>query len=112
MYYVYILRCIDNSLYTGITTNIERRMHEHFNKDKKCAKYTMVHSPKKLESVWETSNRVFASRLEYYIKSLDKIKKERLISNHKLEEVLAKKIDESQYIYKEEFKDKWKDIRK
>ena len=32
MYYIYMLRCEDNSIYTGITTNVEHRMDEHFNK--------------------------------------------------------------------------------
>lgn len=32
MYYVYMLRCKDNSIYTGITTDINRRMEEHFSK--------------------------------------------------------------------------------
>ena len=48
MYYVYMLRCTDNSLYTGITTDLERRMSEHFSKDKKCAKYTRRHNAKKM----------------------------------------------------------------
>lgn len=34
MYYVYILRCEDNSLYTGITTDLERRFEEHLSKNK------------------------------------------------------------------------------
>ena len=40
MYYTYMLRCKDNSIYTGITTNLERRMEEHLQKTDKCAKYT------------------------------------------------------------------------
>ena len=43
MYYTYILRCKDNSLYTGITTDLERRVREHITKDEKCAKYTYLH---------------------------------------------------------------------
>ena len=58
MYYIYMLRCEDNSIYTGITTDINRRMKEHFSKNKKCAKYTLKHTAKKLESVWQTGNRV------------------------------------------------------
>lgn len=34
MYYTYVIRCIDNSLYTGITNDLERRMNEHFKKQK------------------------------------------------------------------------------
>ena len=43
MYFVYILRCEDNTLYTGITNNLEKRMNEHFSKSKECAKYTKSH---------------------------------------------------------------------
>lgn len=46
MYYTYMLRCEDNTIYTGITTDISRRMEEHFCKDKKCAKYTKTHQAK------------------------------------------------------------------
>ena len=81
MYYVYMLRCEDNSLYTGITTNLERRMEEHFTKSDKCAKYTMRHNAKKLESAWRTENRVLASKLEYAIKTLKKDEKENLVSS-------------------------------
>lgn len=79
MYYVYMLRCEDNSIYTGITTDYRRRMKEHFSKSKKCAKYTMRHTAKKLEAVWRTENRIFASKLEYRIKKLPKNRKENLI---------------------------------
>jgi len=74
-----MLRCEDNSIYTGITTNLERRMEEHFSKNDKCAKYTMRHGAKKLETAWETENRVLASKLEYAIKRLKKEEKENLI---------------------------------
>lgn len=82
MYYVYMLRCEDNSIYTGITTNLERRMEEHFTKSEKCAKYTMRHNAKKLEIAWQTENRVLASKLEYAIKTLKKEEKENLVSSN------------------------------
>jgi len=81
MYYVYMLRCEDNSIYTGITTNVERRMEEHFNKLEKCAKYTKTHTAKKLEVTWEVETRKEASKLEYYIKTLTKKQKEELIKD-------------------------------
>ena len=98
MYYTYMLRCEDNSIYTGITTNIERRMEEHFTKDKKCAKYTLRHSAKKLESAWKSENRVLASQLEYHIKKLTKKKKEELINKNNLEEILQDKVSIKEYI--------------
>ena len=67
MYYIYMLRCRDNSIYTGITTNIDRRMEEHFSKNEKCAK--------KLEAVWETKNKSLASKLEYILKNYLKKRK-------------------------------------
>lgn len=102
MYYIYMLRCEDNSIYTGITTDVERRMEEHFNKDKKCAKYTLRHNAKKLERVWQTENRVLASKLEYHIKRLSKREKEELIETpNLLKTLLSEKIEVENYkIYK------------
>ncbi len=79
MYYIYMIRCEDNSIYTGITNDLERRMEEHFHKTKKCAKYTFRHTPTKIEKVWSCKNRVLASKLEYRIKKLSKPEKEELI---------------------------------
>lgn len=102
-YYIYMLRCEDNSIYTGITTDVKRRMEEHFNKSEKCAKYTFRHNAKKLESVWETENRSLASKLEYNIKKLSKTSKEELIKTKNMEKILGKKIDVNMYSqYKEE----------
>ena len=94
-----MLRCMDNSIYTGITTNINRRMEEHFSKNEKCAKYTYTHSAKKLEAVWETKNKSLASKLEYYIKKLPKEKKELLIESKDLSRVFLnnEKIDIDDY---------------
>jgi len=79
MYYVYILRCEDNSLYTGITNNLERRIEEHFTKSERCAKYTKSHQAQKLEVAWQTENKKLASKLEYAIKTLKKEEKENLV---------------------------------
>lgn len=99
MYYVYMLRCIDNTIYTGITVDVDRRMKEHFSKNEKCAKYTFTHSAKKLEAVWETDNKSLASKLEYAIKKLTKTKKEELIKNKELKTVFSNntKIDVENY---------------
>lgn len=99
MYYIYMLRCTDNSIYTGITNNIERRMKEHFSQDKNCAKYTLSHQAKKLECLWETENKQLASKLEYHIKTLTKMKKEEIIQNQQLiRKYLGEKIDCDSYI--------------
>ena len=101
MYYTYMLRCEDNSIYTGITSDVKRRMEEHFSQNKKCAKYTATHQAKKLEAVWESENRVLASKLEFYIKkSLTKQEKESLIKNNSLlDNLLGNKIETQNYKY-------------
>jgi putative endonuclease len=92
-----MLRCEDNSIYTGITTDINRRMNEHFLKSEKCAKYTLHHSAKKLESVWKSESRKLACKLEYHIKKLSKKQKEELIIKNNLEELLGEKINYKSY---------------
>lgn len=101
MYYTYMLRCEDNSIYTGITNNINRRMKEHFEKDKHCAKYTLNHTAKKLECVWESENRGLASKLEYQIKTLSKKQKEELILEHDIEKILLNRVESEKYKYHE-----------
>ena len=106
MYYIYMIRCKDNSIYTGITTDLNRRVKEHINKEKKCAKYTYFHTATKLEMAWCSSNRKLASKLEYWLKTLPKFKKEELIENPcNLEKFLDNKIDCSQYKVNKESED-------
>lgn len=80
MYYTYLLRCTDGSLYAGIAADLKRRMEEHFSGDPKCAKYTRSHPPLRLCAAWESEGRGVASRLEYRLKHLSKEKKEFLAS--------------------------------
>lgn len=77
MYYTYIVRCADNSLYTGIATDLERRMREH--REGTGAKYTASHPVTEICAAWSSENRSNASRLENYIKMLKKHQKECLI---------------------------------
>lgn len=79
-WYTYILRCGDGSLYSGITTDLPRRLREHTSGGKKAAKYTMRHAPVGFEAAWQSETRAEASRLEYRLKRLTKAEKEALIS--------------------------------
>jgi len=79
-YYCYILRCKDNSLYTGYTTEIERRVWEH-NNSEKGAKYTKIRRPCILVYFEEYNTKSEALKREYYIKKLSKAEKEKLIIN-------------------------------
>ena len=96
MYYIYMIRCSDNSIYTGISNNLIRRIEEHMNKSKKCAKYTKNHNAIKLEISWITDNKINASKLEYQIKSLTKKQKEEIIITNNLK-ILEEKIDIGKY---------------
>ena len=77
-YFVYILECSDKSLYTGITTDIKKRLEEH-NTSSKGAKYTKARRPVKLLYSETSENRSTASKREYAIKKLTRAKKISLI---------------------------------
>ena len=77
-WFVYILRCSDNSLYTGITNDIERRLDEH-NDSKLGAKYTRARRPVNLVYQESFDNRSLALKREIEIKKLKKLDKEVLI---------------------------------
>lgn len=71
MWYVYIAECADGTLYTGITTDLERRFKEH-NDSKLGAKYTRRRRPVKFVFSREFSNKSDASKEEYRIKQLSR----------------------------------------
>jgi len=66
-YFVYLVECSDQTLYTGIATDLERRLSEH-NSSTKGAKYTRARRPVKLVYSEEYENRSEASKREYAIK--------------------------------------------
>ena len=78
-YYVYILECRDGTLYTGIATDVERRVAEHNTTDK-GAKYTRARRPVTLVYSEAFSDRSSASKREYEIKKkMTRVEKLRLI---------------------------------
>lgn len=96
MFFVYILRCADNSLYTGYTTDVKRRFDEHKSDKKRGAKYTRSRTPVSVEAVWKTENRSDAMRLEAMIKKLGKSDKEEIIKfPQKLFDKCKGRLDES-----------------
>jgi putative endonuclease len=78
-YTVYILRCSDDTFYTGITNNLQKRINEHNSSDK-GAKYTRYRRP--VELVYEeiSENRSCALKRELEIKKMSRSKKEQLTS--------------------------------
>lgn len=80
MWHIYILKCSDNSYYTGITTDINRREAEH-NGSVKWAKYTRMRRPVELIYSEDVDTKSEAAKREYIIKKLTRIQKESLIKN-------------------------------
>ena len=78
MWYVYILECSDNTLYTGITTDLDKRLKTHNNG--KGAKYTKTRLPVVLKVSFESEDRSTASKEEYRIKQLTRKEKLDLIN--------------------------------
>jgi putative endonuclease len=78
MYCVYILKCADETLYTGITTDLKRRELEH-NSSSLGAKYTRARLPVKMVFSKKFKNRSNASRAEARIKKLNRAEKLQLI---------------------------------
>ena len=78
-WYVYILKCADDTYYTGITSNINRRIKEHGTN--KGAKYTKQRGPFRLVYKASFLNRSSASKEEYRIKSLSLKNKIKLIES-------------------------------
>lgn len=74
-WYVYMLLCSDDTLYTGVTTDIERRIKEHNEDNKKGAKYTRTRRPVKLVFKEKQANRSDAGKREAEIKKFSRQKK-------------------------------------
>jgi len=81
---IYILRCADKSLYTGITTDITRRVHEHNFNNKLAAAYTRSRRPVTLVYNEPVPSRSRALKREHEIRRLSRNQKEFLIKNGKL----------------------------
>ncbi|MCK4635402.1 MAG: GIY-YIG nuclease family protein [Candidatus Moranbacteria bacterium] len=81
-YYVYILKCSDQTLYTGITTDPKRRIHEHNNSNKLGAKYTRPRRPVKLVYTKKYKTRSEATKEEIRIKKLSRESKKLLITKN------------------------------
>lgn len=82
MWFVYIVKCSDDTFYTGITTDVVRRVEEHNSSDK-WAKYTKMRRPVVLVYAWEFANRSDASKEEYRIKKLIREEKVKIINEKK-----------------------------
>ncbi|MCF6254473.1 MAG: GIY-YIG nuclease family protein [Thiomicrorhabdus sp.] len=77
-WFVYLLRCADQSLYCGITTDLNKRLRQHNGALKGGAKYTRVRQPCQLAYSEKVQDRSHASKREAEIKKMTKVAKESL----------------------------------
>lgn len=80
-WYIYMVRCEGHTLYTGVTTDLERRFLEHQSQGPKCAKYLRGKAPVTLVYHEQAPNQSMALKRERMIKKLNKSEKEKLIKS-------------------------------
>jgi len=80
-WFVYLIKCANGSLYTGITTDVARRLLEHQSNSGKSAKYLKGKGPLELAWQQEVGDKSTALKIELKIKKLSKAEKVRLIKN-------------------------------
>jgi putative endonuclease len=78
-WFLYLIRCKHGRLYTGITTDVERRFEEHKSSNRKGSKYLRGKAPLKLVMKKKIGSKSLALKIEAKVKKLTKIKKELLV---------------------------------
>lgn len=81
-WFVYLVRCSDNTFYCGIAKDVERRVKEH--NGKRGARYTRTRQPVELLKAWPCESHSQALHKERWIKSLKRKQKEALLEQEKL----------------------------
>jgi putative endonuclease len=90
-WHLYLVRCDDGSLYTGISTDVARRLREHRRGGVRAASYFRLRTPMEVVFTLRVGDRADASSAEYAIKRLTKPQKEQFVAGHlKLSDVLAR----------------------
>lgn len=79
-WFVYIIRCADSTLYTGISTNVTRRFEEHASSSPRSAKYLRGRAPLELIYAKEIGTQSEATIEERRIKALTKVQKLNLVA--------------------------------
>jgi len=91
-WFLYIVRCNDDSLYTGITTDVDRRLREHHRGGTRGAGYLRGRTPLQIVFSRQLPDRASASRAEFAVKQLSKARKELLAAGSvTLEQVVSER---------------------
>ena len=94
-----MIRTDRGTIYTGICTDVARRMKEHRSGGALCAKYTRSRPVVALEALWSSETRSAACRLEARIKALSREKKERLIAEPRLFGFFFPALEKEDYVH-------------
>ena len=78
-WYLYLIRCSDNTLYTGISTDVDRRFAQHQSEGYAASKYLKGRGPLSLVFKEKLGTRSLALKVEYRVKRMTKANKEKLI---------------------------------
>jgi putative endonuclease len=81
---VYMIRTIDNRLYSGVSTDVSRRYREHLTGGSRAAKYLKAHRPQYLAFCLPIGSRSLAQKVEYRLKKLSRAQKEIVIQRQSL----------------------------
>jgi putative endonuclease len=79
-WYLYVIKCCDGTLYTGISTDVDRRFSEHQKGGHAGSRYLKGRAPLTLLLRKKLGSRQLASKVEYQFKKLSKVEKEKIIS--------------------------------
>ena len=90
-WYLYLVRCQDGSLYTGISTDVARRFAQHQGEGSAGSKYLRGRGPLVLVFQKKLGSRSLALNVERKVKKLSKVRKEELIrANTRIDEIIRK----------------------
>jgi putative endonuclease len=83
-WFVYVLRCGDGTLYTGITTDVQRRFSEHASGGPKAARYVRGRAPLEVAFTARAGSRSSALSLEYWLKRQPRKRKEDIVAGRRM----------------------------
>lgn len=98
-WYVYVVGCRGNTLYTGIARDVCKRLRQHAEKSPQAARYTKSHPIEELAGLWQASDKQAAARLEYAIKQLTRQQKDALLAQPDTFAAVLPQLEAEQYTH-------------
>jgi putative endonuclease len=84
VWYLYVVRTVDGTLYAGISTDVRRRFGEHMAQGRLTARYLRSHKPRELVLYRKIGSQSLALKVEYHFKRLPKRRKEHVVRSGRL----------------------------